>query len=192
MVTSLVFHRNANNSEAKEKTGQIAISASLVEANTLIKTTRTTSSMTTMTTSIMKQGRKSASKQKCIKWQKSGAVTETDVDEYDCEGKRKEESSSKKKRCKKCHHCPLCSNCTAECIALEETYWKEESVCVTEKENVDVGTKKSKKLNYVNHAPLDHHCGDGAVGDMSVLEDDEHGTTTTSSLKQQQLINYYR
>eukprot|EP00957_Ditylum_brightwellii_P160446 12214489-Ditylum_brightwellii.AAC.1 len=111
------------------------------------------------------------------------AATETDVDEFDADGKRKGESSSsssKKKRRKKRQHRPLCSNCTAERVVSEETDWKEGIVRATKKENVDVGTKKSKKSN---HVPLDHHHGDAAAGDMSVSEDDEHGTITASSSK---------
>eukprot|EP00957_Ditylum_brightwellii_P177440 13515553-Ditylum_brightwellii.AAC.1 len=54
----------------------------------------------TTATPIMKQGRRSALKRKCIEGQKSGddeistnetAATEIDVDEYDHEGKRKGE-----------------------------------------------------------------------------------------------------
>eukprot|EP00957_Ditylum_brightwellii_P114583 8737032-Ditylum_brightwellii.AAC.1 len=69
------------------------------------------------------------------------------------------------------------------------TTWKEGSVCAAKKENADVGTKKSKKSNHTNNVPLDHHRRNGTAGDMSVLEDNEHGTNTTvSSSKQKQLM----
>eukprot|EP00957_Ditylum_brightwellii_P037544 2839676-Ditylum_brightwellii.AAC.1 len=65
MMKLLAFHSNTNNSEAKGKTlDKIGTSASPHGSHCHYKTA---SSTMTMATPIVKQGRKSAPKHKCIK-----------------------------------------------------------------------------------------------------------------------------